>query len=140
MGLLDRNALLKKAALKIEKVDLGNDEFVYIRQMTAKEKGLFEASVYDISISEDGKVTTKLVREDYRAKLVVNVICDEAGNSLLKPTDAETLAANMSASRMEIIAEAAQKMNQITNEEVTEKAKNSVAGGNGDSVSASAGN
>ena len=40
MALLDRKKLLTKEDFKVEKVDLGDGDFVYVRQMSGREIGL----------------------------------------------------------------------------------------------------
>jgi hypothetical protein len=46
MGQLDRSALLQKEKLEIEKVDLGNGDFVYVTQMTGHGRDAFELALY----------------------------------------------------------------------------------------------
>lgn len=132
--LLDRNSLLKKEPVEIVKVDLGSDEFVYVRQMSGRERDTFEQSLIKETKDAKGEVTgydRSLV--DFRAKLAVVTICDEQGNTLLKPTDYETLSINMSARRLEKIVNEAQKLNAITEEDKENLVKNSV----GDQVASS---
>jgi len=44
-NLLDRKALLTKEKLEVVKVDLGKNEFVYVKQMTGRERDNFEQSI-----------------------------------------------------------------------------------------------
>lgn len=118
--LLDRSGLLKKEELKKEKVDLGNGEFVFVRQMTGRERDRFEQSLFK---EEDGKMVRSL--DDFRAKLAVNTICGEDGKNLLQPQDIVVLSTNMSAARLEKIVEIAQKLNKISEEDKEAMVKNS---------------
>ena len=141
MNLLNREELLKKEALKIEKVDLGNDEYVYVRQMTGRERDLFENSlVVEIKnrkgIVERYESNTK----DFRAKLCVCTICDEEGVLILKPNDYEMLSTNMSAARLEAIVNKAQELNAISEKDKENLVKNSDADPAGNSTSDSAEN
>jgi hypothetical protein len=45
MGQLSKEMLLTKQALKIEKVEFENGDFVYVREMTGKDRDNFELSI-----------------------------------------------------------------------------------------------
>jgi len=121
---LDRAHLLKKEELEIVEVDLGNGVFVFVRQMTGRERDNFEKSLYTIDTNKKGEVTTVKHLEDFRAKLVVNCVCDEKGKALLKPEDASMLSQNMSAFRLEKIVNVAQRLNAITEADKEDLVKN----------------
>ena len=134
--LLNRKSLLKKDVLEQKKVDLGDGEFVFIRQMSAREKDRFEQSL--VKIIETRKGTDyKRSLEDFRAKLVVVTACDEKGNLLLHPEDVATLSTSMSADKIEKLVNVAQKLNNITDEDKEGLVKNSEATQSGNSISAS---
>lgn len=139
MGLLGREDLLKKQELKIEKVDLGEGDYTFVREMYAIDKDKWEQSMFT-TIKEGKKTEIKQNTENFRAKLAVNTVCDENGNLLFQPNDYITLSKNMGSQRLEIIANAAQKLNFITEEDKEELTKNSEAGGPGDSPIDSASN
>lgn len=126
--LLDRAKLLAKEELKVEKVDFGNDEFVFVRQMTGRERDRFERSLFKEQKDRKGNITYKQALEDFRAKLVVNVVCDETGKNLLEPGDWDLLSQNMTAARLEKLVEKAQELNRITEEDKEEMLKNSEEG------------
>ena len=111
---LDKAHLQKKEELKIVEVDLGNNTFVCIREMSGHERGNFESLLYTISSNKKGEITTEKHLEDFRAKLAVCTVCDENGKLLLTPKDYAQLSRNMSAFRLEKIADAASKLNAIT--------------------------
>ncbi len=139
MALLDRKALLKKEDLKIEKVDLGNGEFVYVRQMSAREKDQFEMSLMKPIYDDSGNlIRMEQTLEDFRAKLAVNTICDEKGNLILLPDDYVLLSKNISAAKLEKIVNVAQRLNRITEKDKEELVKNSEQGPVDDSLSDSA--
>lgn len=134
-----REFLLKKEVLEIVKVDLGDDQIVYVRQMTGHERDQFESLLVTKIKNKKGKTFDfEQNLEDFRAKLVVSCICDEAGILLLKPQDYKELSNNMSAFRLEKIVNVAQKINKISDEDKEELVKNSdadqVGNSNSDSV------
>ena len=135
MELLNREKLLSKEKLEIVKVDLGKDEFVYVRQMTGRERDHFEQSLLKQTRDSKGKLTVEQSLEDFRAKLAVNTVCDADGNLLLKPTDYPMLSQSMSAARLEKIVNEGQKLNAITEEDKEELLKNSDAVPDGSSSS-----
>ena len=124
MNLLNREALLKKEVLKIEKVSFEDDSFVCVRQMTGRERDLFEKSLM-VQVRKGNKIDYETRLDDFRAKLAVCTLCDEEGVLLLKPNDVPTLSQNMSASRLEKIITAAQALNKITEEDKEDIVKNS---------------
>lgn len=137
MGLLNRDGLLAKEKLEVEKVDLGKGDFVYVRQMTGRERDKFEQSLIKENKNAEGGYEKAL--DDFRAKLAVVTCCDENGNALLKPEEYPTLSQNMSAARLERIVNVAQKLNKISEEDKENLVKNSsgdqVANSGSDSVS-----
>lgn len=143
MGLLDRKKLLQKEQVEIKKVDLGNNDFVYVRQMSAKSRDLFERSLFEYVDEKDekGEDTLGIKRnmENFRVKLVLNTICDEKGKLLLRPEDMDEFSENISANTLDKIVEASQKLNAISEEAKEELLKNSETGRPEDSSSGSAG-
>lgn len=131
MGLLDKTMLLTKEVLETVKVDLGKDDFVYVRQMTGRERDKFEQTLIKENKNAEGGFEKTL--DDFRAKLAVCTICDENGNLLLTPADAATLSQCMSAARLEKIVNKAQELNKITDEDKESLVKNS----SGDPVASS---
>lgn len=125
-NLLNRAKLLEKEKLEVEKVELGNDEFVYVKQMTGRERDNFEQSLLKKNRDTKGQVIGyEQATEDFRAKLAVVTLCDETGKLLLEPRDYGTLSQNMSAARLEKIVNAAQKLNAISEQDKEELVKNS---------------
>lgn len=139
MEALDRTKLLQKEELEKVKVDLGKDEFVYVRQMTGHERDQFEQSLRKEIKDGKGKVTDyEMALNDFRAKLAVVTVCDEAGKLLLEPKDYLLLSQSMSAKRLEAIVNEAQKLNAISEEDKAALVKNSVADPEDNSSSGSA--
>jgi len=140
MGLLNRKQLLTKEKLEIVKVDLGKDNFIYVKEMTAGEKDRFEQSLLKQVKDNKGVVIGfESVTENYRAKLFVVTVCDENGKLLLAAGDYPLLSASMSAAKLEKIVNAAQKLNAITEEDKEELVKNLEVGQADNSNSDSAG-
>ena len=135
MGLLTRNELLVKEVLKKVKVDLEDDKFVYVRQMTGRERDRFEQSLLKEKKGKGGAIDYERSMEDFRAKLAVNTVCDEEGNNILKPEDYPTLSQNMSAAKLEAIINKAQELNKISNEDKENLLKNSEGAQSADSTS-----
>jgi hypothetical protein len=141
MGLLDRKNLLTKEELKVVKVELGNGDFVFVRQMTGRERDRFEQSlVKEIKDNRGTVISYERSLEDFRAKLAVVTICDDLGNTILNHTDYETLSQSMSAAKLEKIINEAQKLNQITEEDKENLVKNLGAAQSGNSTLDSASN
>ena len=129
MGLLNRDALLKKEKLEVVKVDLGNNDFVFVKQMTGGERDKWEQSLLRPVKDGRGLVTGfESVTENFRAKLCVVTVCDEEGKLLLAPKDYITLSNSMGAAKLEKIVNAAQKLNAISEEDKEEIIKNSEVG------------
>ncbi|HDL08057.1 MAG TPA: hypothetical protein ENG35_04880 [Desulfobacteraceae bacterium] len=138
MKVLTREGLLKKEILRKEKVDLGKDEYVFVRQMTGRERDRFEQSLVKEVMDDKGQSEFKRSLDDFRAKLAVHTVCDEDGNNLLRPEDVSTLSQNMSAARLELIVNKAQELNRISEEDKKNLTKNSEAVQNANSISDSA--
>ena len=125
---LSRNSLLAKEELEKVKVDLGKGESVYVRQMTGRERDNFEQSLIKEKKDAKGNVVSyDRALGDFRAKLAVVTVCDEEGKALFLSDDYSLLSQNMSAKRLELIVNAAQKLNAITEEDKEALVKNSSA-------------
>ena len=136
MKLLNRENLLTREQLQVKEVSLGNDEFVYVRSMTGKERELFENSIRKVVKDEDGKIVKyESSLDSFRAKMAVMTVCDKDGNLLLKPEDIETLNESLSAARLAKIADAASELNKISDSDKEDLLKNSAAGKTGNSNS-----
>ena len=135
-NLLNREALLKKEELEVVKVELSKDEFVFVKQMTGRERDNFEQSLLKKTKDAKGQIVGfEQATEDFRAKLAVVTICDEKGVLLLKHEDYPLLSQMMSATRLEKIVNVAQKLNAISEEDKEALVKNSEAGQPGSSTS-----
>ena len=138
MGELNRNALLEKEVLEVEKVKLDKGAFTYVRQMTGRERDRFDQSLMQEVKDRSGNKTYERNLSDFRAKLAVNTLCDKTGKNLLTQKDVGTLSQNMSAARLEKIVTKSQDLNKITEEDKENLVKNSegdqVADSNSDSV------
>jgi len=134
MALLGRKQLLEKEKLTIEKVDLGNGDFVYVTQMTARARDKWEQSLIKKTYDKKGQIASiEQVLDDYRSKLAVFTVCDESGVLIFEPGDYNQLSINISASKLEKIINVAQKLNAITEQDKEELVKNSGAVPDGNS-------
>lgn len=126
MALLDRKALLAKEKLEVTKVDLGDGNYVFVRQMTGRERDRFEQSLIKENKNAEGGYEKTL--EDFRAKLAVCTVSDEDGNLILQPGDFGILSQNMSAAKLEKIINTAQRINKISEDDKENLVKNSEVG------------
>jgi hypothetical protein len=133
MALLDRKALLAKEKLEVTKVDLGDGNYVFVRQMTGRERDRFEQSLIKENKNAEGGYEKTL--EDFRAKLAVCTVSDEDGNLILQPGDFGILSQNMSAAKLEKIINTAQRINKISEDDKENLVKNSEAVQDGNSTS-----
>lgn len=117
MKQLNRELLLKRDDLKIEKVQLNKNEYVFVRQMTGRERDQFEQSILRKVTDQNGKVTYQQNLTDFRSKLCVCTVCDEEGKLLLTSEDVEVLSMNMSAYKLEKIITKAQSLNNMTEQD-----------------------
>lgn len=92
---------------------------VIVRGMSGRERDSFEASM----IKGKGK-SASVNLENLRAKLVSKCVVDEAGKRLFSDDDIPALAAK-SASALNHVYEAAQRLSGVTEEDVDELTKNS---------------
>jgi len=140
-NLMDRVNLLTRETLEIVKVDLGKGEHVFVRQMTGRERDTFEQSLLKERKDQKGNIVAyDQALSDFRAKLAVVTLCDAEGILLLKPEDYSALSSNMSASRLSKIADTAQSVNKMTEEDKEGLVKNLEAGQEDNSSSGSAEN
>lgn len=133
MALLDRKSLLAKEKLEVTKVDLGDGNYVFVRQMTGRERDRFEQSLIKENKNAEGGYEKTL--EDFRAKLAVCTVSDEDGNLILQPGDFGILSQNMSAAKLEKIINTAQRINKISEDDKENLVKNSEAVQDGNSTS-----
>ena len=138
-NLLDRRKLLEREELERVKVEFEDGNYVFVRQMTGRERDNFEQSL--IKETKDAKgvvVSYDRALGDFRAKLAVVTVCNEAGDMIFLPDDYGTLSKHMSAKKLELIVNKAQELNKITEEDKEAIVKNSVVGqadnSNSDSV------
>jgi len=126
---LDRIALLQQDKLKIEKVGLPGKGTVYVREMTGKEKDIWEQSLMKQIKTGDRRnpVQYETTLEDFRAKLAVVTVCTKEGELIFRPTDVQLLNKRMSASNLDRIVTVAQRLNRITEQDKDEILKNSNA-------------
>lgn len=125
MGNLNRAALLSKKAFKIEKVELGDQDFVFIKEMSGHERDAFEAlQLKEVKNKKGAVIDYKPTLEDFRSKLAVCVLCDEKGEMLLDVKDWRQLGGAMTATNLSKIADAAAKLNALTSEDVEQMVKN----------------
>jgi hypothetical protein len=115
--LLKKEDLLGKWDLKIEKVEFDDGNFVFVREMTGRERDTFERSIMVETKDRKGNISYEGNIKDFRAKLCVHAICDEEGNLLLQPSDFEALSTRMPVGNLELIVNKAQELSGISPED-----------------------
>lgn len=117
---LTREAFLKPAEVPTERVELPElDAFVTVRGMTANERNKFEKQFR----TRSGK-RNEAVMEQIRQRLVVWACVDENGAPLFTQDDVVQIG-NQSASVVERIVMAAQRLCGMTDGDIESMAKNS---------------
>jgi hypothetical protein len=126
MGFLSKEKLLTKQPLKVEKVEFENGDYVFVREMTGRDRDNFEQSV--MKERRDAKGDIKgydQILTDFRAKLAVTTLCDETGDLIFKPGEAGKLSECISITNLEKIVEKASNLNKITPKDKEDLIKNS---------------
>ena len=130
--MLTRDQILEAPDLKTEAVQVPEwGGSVLVRSMNGADRDAFEASM--ITTLPDG--TRKPDMANMRAKLVALTVVDEAGNRLFDITDVARLALK-SASALERVFNAGQRLNGIGPVSEDDAVKNSAAGLSESSTSA----
>lgn len=124
MGQLTAQDLLSKSNLKIEKVDLGEGNFVFVKQMTARERDKWQASMVKQKSNEKGELEGfENDLTDFSSKLAVFTVCDANGVLLFSENDIDSLATSISAKMLGIIVEAASVLNKVSDEVKKDRVK-----------------
>ena len=119
---LTRDQILNADDLKYEEIDAPEwGGVVRLKVMTGIERDDFEQSVFDMK-GKDTKVNLK----NFRAKLLVKVIVDEAGKRVFEEADIERLSLKNS-KVLDKLFNKAQEINGIGQKEVQELTGNSEA-------------
>jgi hypothetical protein len=110
--MLSREQILAAADLPRETVEVPEwGGSVIVSTMTGADRDAFEASV----VTADGKPNLR----NMRAKLVAASVVDESGARLFRASDIEALGGK-SASALERITKAAQRLNRLGDEQLEE--------------------
>lgn len=129
---LTKDQILEANDLQIESVEVKEwGGSVHVRTMTGADRDAFEASM--ITTLADGSRKPNMA--NMRAKLVALTVVDEAGNRVFDATDVDRLALK-SASALERLFAAAQRINGLGAQAEETAAKNSGAGLSASSTSA----
>lgn len=127
---LTREQILGAEDLETEVVDVPEwGGQVLVRGMTGTERDAFEASIVEMR----GK-QSRVDMRNIRAKLVAKSIVDEEGKLLFSDADVRALG-QKSASALDRVFTAAQRVSGISDTDVEELAKNSESDQSGDFIS-----
>jgi len=124
MAFLGKEKLLVQAELEIKQVMFKNGDWVYVREMTGKERNNFENSIMRQEKDANGVFQMVQKLDNFRSKLAVCTLCDEEGNLLFTMLDVERLSEAISATMLEEIVKVAQSMNAIVPEVKEDIVKN----------------
>jgi len=124
MAFLGKEKLLIQAELEIKQVMFKNGDWVFVREMTGKERNNFENSIMKQEKDANGVLQLVQKLDNFRSKLAVCTLCDEEGNLLFTILDVERLSEAISATMLEEIVKVAQSMNAIVPEVKEEIVKN----------------
>ena len=121
MKALSKEAILQQVDRKIEMVEVPEwGGVLYVRSLTGAERDQFEASI----VERNGRdVRTNL--RNLRARLVVLAACDEKGEPIFTPDDAEVLGTK-NAAALDRIFSVAQRLSGLRDNDVQELAENFV--------------
>ena len=121
--MLTRDQILQADDLSREKVDVPEwGGCVCVRELTASEKDAFDAETYVLKGRE-----TVINRRDFKARLLVRSICDEAGKPIFTLKDIQALGAK-SLKASERVAAVAMRLSAMTAEAQEELSGNSKGG------------
>lgn len=124
MGLLTKEQIKKSKDFKTEKVMIpewgDEDSFVFVKTLSAHEKDSLDNMLFSFN-TETGEMERN--SQDFRSKWAVQTVCDENGNPLFTPEDIEWLRTKSSKPLMRIFS-TAQRLNNVTKEEMEEITKN----------------
>ena len=124
MAFLGKERLLTKMELAIEKVEFANGDYVFVREMTGKERNTFEKSIVKQEKDRQGTIQFVQKLDNFRSKMAVCTVCDEKGKLLFTANDVDKLSESISAAMLDVITSAAQKLNGISVEAKEEIIKN----------------
>ena len=129
---LTKDAILAAAsasALPREQIDLPElGGFVFVRGMTGRERDDWERSL--LFLNRRGKVEQR--NENIRARLAVRCVVDAAGVRIFGDEDAAALG-NLRADVLSRIFDAAQRLSNVTEEDLQELKKSSALAAGSDS-------
>jgi hypothetical protein len=135
MPVLTREQILQAQDLPTEAVEVPEwGGSIYVRGLSGTERDAFEASVIAPRLDKNGSSGSMDMR-NIRAKLAALCIVDENGERLFTDKDVEALG-RKSASALDRVFSAAQRLSGLSPKDVEELAKNSGRGQNGGSISA----
>ncbi len=138
MGQLTRKELEQKDEQRIEKVELGDGNFVYVKEMMGTDRSAFEALMVREVKGKKGDSEYETDISDFSAKLAVCCLCDEQGNSLYRPEEYKEFGKKRNFRTLRKIVDKARELNAIGEDEVETLAKNLKGAQGGASTSASA--
>lgn len=128
MKFLSKEDLLNRE-VKTSKVVFDNDEFVYVKEMSGRDRSILEMSMMKL---KDGKDLSSITSEkdivmdttNLKAKYACMCLCDEKGNLLFTIDDADKFGAAISSKDLDLIVDEADKLNFFMTKERENLVKN----------------
>lgn len=124
MGFLNREELLKQEPCKIEKVDIGDGDFVFVKEMNGFERDAYEQLLFNDRYT-DGKFDNSKPITNFKQKMLACSICEEDGKLMLQPNDYIKLAQSRNYKAINKMFEVSSKLNNV--EEVTKNSEADIA-------------
>lgn len=128
MKFLTKEDLLNRE-VKVSKVVFENDEFVYVKEMSGRDRSILEMSMIKFKEGENlASVTSEkditMDTTNLKSKYACMCLCDEKGNLLFTIDDADKFGSAISSTELDLIVDEADKLNAFMNKGKEDLVKN----------------
>lgn len=128
MKFLSKEDLLNRE-VKVSKVVFENDEYVYVKEMSGRDRSVLEMSMMKFKNGNDlASITSEndivMDTTNLKAKYACMCLCDEKGNLLFTIDDADKFGSAISSTELDIIVDEADKLNAFMTREKEKIVKN----------------
>lgn len=128
MKFLSKEDLLNRE-VKVSKVVFENDEYVYVKEMSGRDRSVLEMSMMKFKNGNDlASITSEndiiMDTTNLKAKYACMCLCDEKGNLLFTIDDADKFGSAISSTELDIIVDEADKLNAFMTKEKEKIVKN----------------
>lgn len=128
MKFLSKEDLLNRE-VKVSKVVFENDEYVYVKEMSGRDRSVLEMNMMKFKNGKDlASITSEndivMDTTNLKAKYACMCLCDEKGNLLFTIDDADKFGSAISSTELDIIVDEADKLNAFMTKEKEKIVKN----------------